>query len=87
MTTETTPLEIKVEHPTAVALARGADAALAMVNDFEVNDSTTYELAAEELTMIKRKAASLEEQRKAITKPMDDAKNPSLICFAPRSIC
>lgn len=75
------PLEVKVQHPTAVALARGADAALAMVEGFEVVDATTYELAAEELTMIKRKATTLDDQRKAITKPMDDAKKAVMDLF------
>lgn len=79
--TELIPLQVTVQHPTAAALARGADSALALVESFEVVDDATFELGGEELQAIKRKAAALEEQRKAITKPMDDAKKAVMDLF------
>lgn len=62
-------------------MARTADSALAMVKSFEVVDATTYELAADELTTIKRKATQLDEQRKSITKPLDDSKKAIMDLF------
>lgn len=71
---ELIPLQITVEHPTAAALARPGAAALELVEAFEVNDDPTYALAGEELQAIQKRAAALDAQRKAITKPMDEAK-------------
>lgn len=79
--TELIPLQVTVQHPSAAALAKGADSALALVESFEVTDAATFELGAEELKAIKAKAATLEDQRKAITKPMDDAKKAVMDLF------
>ncbi len=68
------PATVAIASPSPEVLQRGAASALGLVQSFEVNDDMTYGLAAEELSGIKRKATSLEEQRKAITKPLDDAK-------------
>lgn len=78
---ELIPLQVTVQHPTAAALARGADSALALVESFEVTDDATFEIGGDELKAIKAKAASLEEQRKSITKPMDDAKKAVMDLF------
>lgn len=72
---------LTLERPDQVALTRTAECALALVESFEVNDATTYEIAAEELTSIKRKASTLDEQRKAITKPLDEAKANVMALF------
>lgn len=74
-------LELKVQHPSQAALQRGADSALELVNGFEVTDDATYTLAADELVVIKARATKLDEQRKAITKPMDDAKKAVMDLF------
>lgn len=79
--TELIPLQVTVQHPTAAALARGADSALALVEAFEVVDDDSFALGGEELQAIKRKASALDEQRKAITKPMDDAKKNVMDLF------
>lgn len=79
--TELIPLQVTVQHPTAAQLSRGAEAALQLVEDFEVVDAGSAELAGEELRGIKARAASLEDQRKAITKPMDDAKKAVMDLF------
>lgn len=77
MTTET----LTIARPDSVALGRTADSALALVQGFEVNDAITYEIAGEELQSIKRKATTLDEQRKAITGPLDAAKKQVMDLF------
>lgn len=77
MTNET----LTIARPDSAALTRTAEGALALVESFEVNDATTYEIAAEELTSIKRKSTTLDEQRKAITKPLDEAKANVMALF------
>jgi hypothetical protein len=78
---EMIPLEVKVTHPTAAALSRGAASALALVAEFEVTDDPTFEIAADELQAIKAKASALDEQRKSITAPMDAAKKAVMDLF------
>ena len=77
MTTQT----LTLQQPDQAALTRTADAALALVESFEVHDAATYEIAADELGSIKRKATALDEQRKGITKPLDDAKKAVMDLF------
>jgi hypothetical protein len=79
--TELTTLEVKVEHPSAAQLSKGAAGALALVESFEVSDPATFEIGADELKAIKAKASALDDQRKAITKPMDDAKKAVMDLF------
>lgn len=78
---ELTSRQVTVQHPTAAALARGADSALALVEAFEVVDDESFALGGEELQAIKRKAATLEDQRKAITAPLDAAKKQVMDLF------
>lgn len=78
-----TPETITITRPDEAALSRTAAAALAMVESFEVTDVATFELAAEELTSIKKRATKLDEQRKAITKPLDEAKAATMALFKP----
>lgn len=80
-TAELIPLDVKVEHPTPAALSRGASSALELVQSFEVVDDATYSIGAEELQAIKAKASKLDEQRKGITKPLDDAKKAVMDLF------
>lgn len=72
---------ITLQQPDQAAITRSADAALALVESFEISDSATYELAADELTAIKRKACALDDQRKALTKPLDEAKKGIMDLF------
>lgn len=81
MTTHTVPESVVIARPDQDAMQRGATSALAMVHAFEVVDDATYGLAADELTAIKRRASTLDEQRKAITKPLDDAKAAVMSLF------
>lgn len=78
---EMIPLEVKVTHPSAAVLSRGASAALDLVQGFEVVDTPTFEIAADELKAIKSRAAALDEQRKSITAPMDAAKKAVMDLF------
>jgi hypothetical protein len=81
MTTAHVPDSVVIARPDQDAMQRGATSALAMVQAFEVTDDATYGLAADELSAIKRKASQLDEQRKAITKPLDDAKAAVMALF------
>ena len=80
-TTEPIPTDVKIQAPNAAALSKGASSALALVESFDVVDAATYEIGAEELKSIKAKAAQLEDQRKTITKPLDDAKKAVMDLF------
>jgi hypothetical protein len=77
----TIPESLTIARPDGAALTRTADAALAMVHAFAVDSPETYDLAAEELTSIKGRLSKLDEQRKAITKPLDDAKKAVMDLF------
>lgn len=79
----TTANTITISRPDEAAMTRTAAAAMAMVESFEVNDATTFELAAEELQAIKKRATALDEQRKTITKPLDEAKAATMALFKP----
>lgn len=78
---EMIPLEVKVTHPSAAMLSRGAAAALDLVQGFEVVDAPTFEIAADELKAIKARSSALDEQRKGITAPMDAAKKAVMDLF------
>lgn len=78
---ELIPLAVNVQHPNPAALQRGASSALDLVRDFEITDVPTFEIAADELRTIKARASSLDEQRKGITKPLDDAKKAVMDLF------
>lgn len=88
MTTENTTTEatvdvvnLTIERPTAAALGKGAAAALQLVEAFEVIDQPSLDLAGEELRAIKAKQVELDTKRKAITKPMDEAKSAVMDLF------
>lgn len=74
-------MTVQVERPDEAALKRGAEDAIALVRDFAIDSPTMYEVAADELRAIKARAAKLDEQRKAITRPLDDAKKAAMDLF------
>lgn len=78
MTNTTT---VTVHNPDQAYMARSAASAIALVEAFEVVDASTFELAGEELRGIKRRATELDEKRKSITKPLDDAKKAVMDLF------
>lgn len=57
--------------PDAGALTARAQSALDFINSFVVDSQEAYALAGEELRAIKRRADSIEEQRTAITGPIN----------------
>lgn len=62
-----------IHAPDQTALNHRAQSSLAMVQAMEIDSQETYELAADELKAIKSKAKTLEEQRTAITGPINNA--------------
>lgn len=72
---------VTVTHPTEAALARGPAAAMEMANAFEIVDAETFALAADELKAVKSRLEKLDEQRRAITKPLDSAKAAVMALF------
>lgn len=59
--------------PDSAALSSRAQQALAFIQGFQITDSETYALAADELKSIKGRANALEEQRTGITGPINKA--------------
>lgn len=82
MTTTPTPTDtVTITRADPVALQKTADRAMAMVEGFQITDASTYELGAEELGTIKTKLAQLDDQRKGITRPLDEAKTAVMSLF------
>jgi hypothetical protein len=75
------PLRVEVQHPSQGELDRGAASALALVEAFDVSDDATYEIAGDELRQIQTRRSQLDEQRKLITRPMDEAKKQVMDLF------
>lgn len=63
-----------VNDPKALALAQEAETTLTLAKEYLIDGPEMYELAAEELKAIKSKARDLDEMRKSMTRPLDDAK-------------
>lgn len=75
MSTVTITAEVKKE-------AQGAEALAKSLNGFTITSSEHYENAATVLKEIKAKANSLDETRKSITRPIDDAKKKVMEFFS-----
>jgi hypothetical protein len=67
--------------PTSDVLMRQASAMQAVVDSIVIEDDDMYALAATELQSIKAKGKELEELRKSITAPMDQAKKNVMDLF------
>lgn len=63
-----------INDPKAVALAQDAEATLTLAKEYVIDGPEMYQLAADELKTIKGKAKELDELRKSMTRPLDDAK-------------
>lgn len=63
-----------VNDPKALALAQEAETTLTLAKEYLIDGPEMYGLAAEELKAIKSKARDLDEMRKSMTRPLDDAK-------------
>lgn len=80
MQTETTQ-ELKIITPDAVALNKSANSTLIIMRNFTIDSQMMYEQAGSELKGIKGKQKELDEKRKAITKPLDEAKKSVMSLF------
>lgn len=80
-TTTENEMNVTVQTPDQAVMTKSAHGALQMVSDFEIVDAPTFELAADELKAIKSRANDLDTKRKAITKPLDDAKKAVMELF------
>lgn len=67
-------MELKVLVPDQGALTAEADGQLAVAQAYQITDVTMYQLAAGDLKNIKARYKELDEERKSITKPLDEAK-------------
>lgn len=81
MTTTYTTQELKIIKPDAVAMMQTAQRTLTIMRDFKIDSPMMYTQAGEELKGIKGKQKDLDEKRKAITKPLDEAKKSVMTLF------
>lgn len=65
----------------AAPLSARAKSALVMIEGMTVDSDLMYETAGEELRGVKSRLTALETQRRAITKPLDDAKKAVMDLF------
>ena len=80
---ETEPKAITYNQPKESALTQSAERVLAIARSIVVDSSEMAEIAAAELVTIKGRAKELDEERKRITKPMDDAKKAVMDIYKP----
>lgn len=80
MKNETTQ-EIKLTTPDRAAMMQNAQRTLVIMRDFVIDSPMMYTQAGEELKGIKGKQKQFDEQRKSITKPLDEAKKSVMALF------
>lgn len=71
-----------INDPKALQLAQEAESTLTLAKEYVIDGPEMYELAATELKTIKGKAKELDELRKSMTRPLDDAKKRIMDFFA-----
>ncbi len=64
-----------------VALSHDAEGQIVIAKSFVITTQGDYQLAADQLRQIKQKGKILEEQRKNMTKPLDDSKKAIMDFF------
>lgn len=72
---------ITYQAPDAVAMEAEATGVLTCSKEINITTPAMYDLAAEELRAIKTRAKELDEQRKTITVPLDNAKKAVMDLF------
>ena len=80
---ETEAQTLTYNRPKASVLTQSADRVLAVAKAIVVDSPEMAEIAATELVSIKARAKELDEERKRITKPMDDAKKAVIDVYKP----
>lgn len=63
-----------INDPKALELAQDAETTLTLAKEYVIDGPEMYAIAADELRSIKGKAKDLDELRKSMTRPLDDAK-------------
>lgn len=74
-------MEVKLDMPKGAELEAGAQRMLALAQGYKIDSPAMYDAAADDLKKVKGKAKELEEQRKAITAPLDQAKKAVMDLF------
>lgn len=72
---------INLDLPDSNALSRETQGELGMARTMVINSPQMFELAATDLKRIKARIVALEETRKAITRPLDEAKSNVMELF------
>lgn len=80
---ENSNLTVIPAAPQAATLMAAADAVNAVVVGIKIDSQMMYEYAAVELVDLAEKRKALEEQRFAITRPMDTSKANTIALFKP----
>ena len=70
-------------RPKESVLTKSADRVLAVAQSIVIDSPEMADIAATELVSIKARAKELDEERKRITKPMDDAKKAVMDIYKP----
>lgn len=73
--------EVRLSLPNAGELEGAAQRMLKMAQSFTIDSPAMYDAAAEDLRSVKTKAKQLDEQRKVITVPLDNAKKAVMDLF------
>jgi hypothetical protein len=76
-------MQLNLQPPDQAQLMRHANATFEMVESITIDSPAMFQEAASELQAIKTKSKQLDEQRKAITGPLDDAKKKVMDLFRP----
>lgn len=74
-------MNLNLDMPDQGTLVKDANTALEQATFFVIDSPAMYELAADELKEIKAKAKALNDKRKAITTPIDEAKKSVMDLF------
>ena len=74
-------LQVIIPQPDGAALSGAAVAVLEAAKQIVIKSPDMYQMAANELQSIKRRTKELDDQRKKITKPLDDAKKSTMDLF------
>ena len=72
---------VSIETPDENALLAGANALLSGAQAYVIDSAPVYEAAAVELAAIKKKAKELDDERKSLTKPLDEVKGRIMNLF------
>ena len=80
---ETEAQTLTYNRPKASVLTQSAERVLAVAKAIKVDSPEMAEIAAAELVNIKARVKDLDEERKRITKPMDDAKKAVMDIYKP----